>query len=137
MQIRTSRWPFLPLAIVLATPGLFFPCLAFVAVIRGWGISMVGALLVVAAAFCALWLSTVIPLFRPRTLTFSTKGVRFRGILVDRHWTWDQFDRASGSMKVILHVRSQRSAEAKRMFIGPFWPGGSDEIMKLANLWRS
>jgi hypothetical protein len=137
MLIRTSRWPFLPLAIIFAAPGLLFPSLAFVAVMRGWEFPTIGALLVVAAAFFALWLNMVLPILRPRTLTFSTEGLRFRGLWIDRHWTWDQFDRASGGIKVTLHLRSQRPARDQQLFIGPFWPGGSDEIMELANHWRS
>jgi hypothetical protein len=36
MLIRTSRWPFLPFAIIFAAPGLFFPSLTVIAVMRGW-----------------------------------------------------------------------------------------------------
>jgi len=130
--MRTSRWPFAVLSLVLLPAPLLF-LVALTSADRLAPMASIG-LTFVTGIVAALWLSAFFPCIRPRELIFSTQGLRFKGLLVNRYWEWSQFNHASGGSKVTLHFRA---SGAKRIFIGPFWPGGSARVDELARAWNA
>lgn len=131
-EIQTSRWAFVPFSMLFLPFTAPFGLMAAGNLVARASVADTMAGIALAAAFGALWLSVTLPLVRPRRLIFSSSGITYLGNLRRKEWTWTQFEGASGGVKVMLHVRPNGALRAKKIFLGPFWIGGSDRIVRVA-----
>ena len=131
-EVRTLKWPFAPLSLLFLPFPLLFAMMAVAELSTGPSAANVAIDVAVTAAFGALWLSATLPLFRSRRLIYSASGLTYVGALRRKHWSWSEFEGASGSMKVVLKVRCGAAGKSRQIFLGPFWRGGSDRIVRLA-----
>lgn len=148
ITIRTSRWPFAVMALLMLIPcGIPLVAAALFVVeclSRGQHYTMeaLPALLgtiITAIALGSLWIGLLfVPAIRPRTLVLDGDGLTFNGILTSRHWRWEEVEGVwpLGGFKLFVDVRTGPGGAIKREFLGPYWRGETAGAIAVTKLVR-
>lgn len=143
LTVLSLRWPYAVMAMLTAGPlagPMVFPLILHffapgVPSLKGDDLL---ALYVLATPLFISWACfTVIPIVRPRRLTFTEQGVTLDTVWRRQHWPWDRIVGIwpLGGYKLFLQVGLDN--ELKRIFLGSYWPGESAGLASVLSQYRA
>lgn len=97
------------------------------------------ALYLFAVPLFATWVClVVVPFVRPRRLILNERGVTLDTLWRRQHWAWNAVAGIwpLGGYKCFLDVVPDHG-RPKRIFLGPYWPGGSAGMARQLTRYRT